>query len=217
MLGLTQFCLYIHKAYYAQHKYTHSIAYIWTLQLGPTSRFSVLSIGLNIGQIQKYTLLKWKSESEVAQSCPTLCHPVDCSPPGSSIHGILQARILEWVAISFPRGSSQLRDWTQVSHIAGRCFNLWPTREYFTKLVCKYRTVNWSTLAEGNKMCTLPWITDSFYISPIPWHPGGGHGNLLQYFCPESPMDRGAPGVTVCKVTKSQTQLKRLSTHAHIP
>ena len=47
-----------------------------------------------------------KSESEVAQSCLTLCDPVDCSPPGSSIHGILQARILEWVAISFCRGSS---------------------------------------------------------------------------------------------------------------
>ena len=42
----------------------------------------------------------------VAQSCPTLCHPMDCSPPGSSVHGILQARILEWVAISFSRGSS---------------------------------------------------------------------------------------------------------------
>ena len=44
---------------------------------------------------------------EVAQSCPTLCNPVDCSPPGSSVHGILMARILEWVAISFSRGSSQ--------------------------------------------------------------------------------------------------------------
>ena len=44
--------------------------------------------------------------SEVTQSCPTLCDPVDCSPPGSSVHGILQARILEWVAISFSRGSS---------------------------------------------------------------------------------------------------------------
>ena len=43
---------------------------------------------------------------EVAQSCPTLCYPVDCSPPGSSAHGILQARILEWVAISFSGGSS---------------------------------------------------------------------------------------------------------------
>ena len=47
--------------------------------------------------------IKKKSESEVAQSCLTLCDPMDCSPPGSSVHGILQARILEWVAISFPR------------------------------------------------------------------------------------------------------------------
>ena len=73
-------------------------------------------------------LLKWKwshsahvkSESEVAQSCPTLCDPMDCSPPGSSVHGILQARILEWVAISFSRGSSWSRDRTQVSRITGR-------------------------------------------------------------------------------------------------
>ena len=62
-------------------------------------------------------LLSWsESESEVTQSCPTLCDPVDCRPPGSSIHGILQARILEWVAISFSRGSSWPRDRTQVSH-----------------------------------------------------------------------------------------------------
>ena len=47
--------------------------------------------------------------------CLTLCHPMDCSPPGSSVHGILQARILEWVAISFSRGSSQPRDGTCVS------------------------------------------------------------------------------------------------------
>ena len=62
---------------------------------------------------------KNESESEVAQSCPTLCDPVDCSPPGSSVHGILQVRILEWVTISFSRGSSQPRDQTQVSCIAG--------------------------------------------------------------------------------------------------
>ena len=55
----------------------------------------------------------------VAQSCPTLFDPMDCSPPGSSVQGILQARILEWVAISFSGGSSQPRDQTQVSHIAG--------------------------------------------------------------------------------------------------
>ena len=62
--------------------------------------------------------------------CPTLCNPMDkCSPPGSSVHGILQARMLEWVAISFSRGSSRPRDQTQVSHIAGRRFNLWTTRK----------------------------------------------------------------------------------------
>ena len=70
-----------------------------------------------------------KSESEVAQLCPTLCDPMDCSLPGSSLHGILQARVLEWVAISFSRGSSQPRDWTRVSCIPGRRFNLWATRE----------------------------------------------------------------------------------------
>ena len=58
----------------------------------------------------------------VAQSCPTLCDPVDCSLPGSSVHEIFQARILEWVAISFSRRSSQPRDRTWVSHIAGRYF-----------------------------------------------------------------------------------------------
>ena len=65
-----------------------------------------------------------ESESEVAQSCLTLCYPVDCSPPGSSVHGIFQARILEWVAISFSRGSSRPRDLTHISRIAGRRFNL---------------------------------------------------------------------------------------------
>ena len=63
-------------------------------------------------------------KSEVSQSCLTLCNPMDCSPPGSSVHGIFQARILERVAISFSRGSSQPRDRTQVSHIAGRCFTI---------------------------------------------------------------------------------------------
>ena len=67
--------------------------------------------------------------SEVAQSCPTLCDPMDCNLPGSSLHGILQARVLEWVAISFSRGSSRPRDRTRVSCIPGRCFNLWATGE----------------------------------------------------------------------------------------
>ena len=65
----------------------------------------------------------------VAQSCPTLCESMDWSPPGSSVDGILLARILEWVAIPFSRGSSLSRDWTQVSCIADRIFTIWATRE----------------------------------------------------------------------------------------
>ena len=72
------------------------------------------------------SLVEWK-ESEVTQSCPTLCDPMDCSLPGSSVHGIFQARILEWVVISFSRGSSQPRDWSWVSRIVGRCSTVWAT------------------------------------------------------------------------------------------
>ena len=57
------------------------------------------------------------------------CDPMDCRLPGFSLHMILQARVLEWVAISFSRGSSWPRDWTRVSHIVGRCFTVWATRE----------------------------------------------------------------------------------------
>ena len=71
----------------------------------------------------------WKVKVLVAQSFPTLFDPRDWSLPGSSVHGILQASILEWVAIPFSRGSSLPRDWTQVSCIAGRLFTVWTTRE----------------------------------------------------------------------------------------
>ena len=81
-------------------------------------------ISLDTGEI----LLK-KVKMLVTQSCPTLCDPMDCNLPGSSVHGILQARILEWIAICSSRGSSWLRDWTQVSCIAGRFFTVWATRE----------------------------------------------------------------------------------------
>ena len=60
-----------------------------------------------------------------------LCDPMDCSPPGFSIHGIFQARVLEWVAISFSRGSFRPRDRTQVSRTAGRRFIVWSTREAY--------------------------------------------------------------------------------------
>ena len=65
-----------------------------------------------------------QTRSEVAQSCPTLCNPRDCNLPGSSVHGIFQARVLEWVAIFFSRGSSRPRGRTQVYYIAGRRFTV---------------------------------------------------------------------------------------------
>ena len=68
-------------------------------------------------------------ESEVAQSCPTLCDLMDYSLSGSSVHGIFQAGVLEWIAISFSRGSSWARNRTRVSRIAGRHFTIWATRE----------------------------------------------------------------------------------------
>ena len=65
----------------------------------------------------------------VTKSCPTLCDPMDCNLAGSSVQGILSARRLDWVAISFSRGSSQPRDQTQVSCIVDRWFTVWATRE----------------------------------------------------------------------------------------
>ena len=72
-------------------------------------------------------------ECEVAQSCPALCDPMDCSLPGSSVHGIFQTIVLEWIAISFSKGSSQPRDRTQVSCIVDRRFTVWATKEVLTK------------------------------------------------------------------------------------
>ena len=74
--------------------------------------------------------------------CPTLCDPMDCSLSGSSVHGIFQARVLEWIAISFSRGSSWPRDRTQVSRITDRRFTIWAnlapgTLEYNSQTRCK--------------------------------------------------------------------------------
>ena len=69
---------------------------------------------------------KW---SEVAQLCPTLCIRMDCIAYHAPPLEIFQARVLEWVAIPFSRGSSQPRDWTRVFRIVGWCFTMWATRE----------------------------------------------------------------------------------------
>ena len=71
----------------------------------------------------------WFSPNRSCQVMSYSCDPLDYSLPGSSVHGIFQGRVLKWVAISFSWGSSQLRDRTQVSCIAGRFFTDWATRE----------------------------------------------------------------------------------------
>ena len=75
---------------------------------------------------------KWKLKVLVTQLHLTLFGPMDCSLPGSSVHGILQVRMLEWVAILFSRGSSWPMDWTRVSCTASRFFTILATREVLT-------------------------------------------------------------------------------------
>ena len=115
---------------------SHSVVFLYLFALIPEEGFLIfpcysleLLFGIQIGKV------KW---SEVVQSCPcpTLCDPVDCSLPSFSVHGILQARILEWITISFSRGSSRPRDLNQVSRTGGRCFNLWAIRYIFHFLLC---------------------------------------------------------------------------------
>ena len=72
---------------------------------------------------------------KVAQSCPIPCDPIDCSTPGSSIHGIFQARILEWVAISFSRGSFQPRGWTQISALQADSLPSEPPRKPYLLII----------------------------------------------------------------------------------
>ena len=79
---------------------------------------------------------KRKKVKSLSRVCLPLCDPMDCSLPGFPVHGILQARILEWVTISFSRGSSPPRDRTRVSRIRGRRFNLWATREALCIKTC---------------------------------------------------------------------------------
>ena len=93
--------------------------------------YCTLPAGISASTFLVFVPLDWKVKVKVlvAQLYLHLCDPMDCSLPGSSVNGILQARILEWVAIPFSRRSSQPRDRTQVFWIAGRFFTNWATRD----------------------------------------------------------------------------------------
>ena len=129
--------------------------------------------------------------TEVAQLCLTLWDPMDCSLPHSSIHGIFQARVLEWVAISFSKGSSQPRDRTWVSHIIGRRFIIWATREV--------HSFPHSSVGKCESACNAG---DPGLIPGSGRSPGEGTGYPLQYSGLENPMDGGGH-----EVSKSRTRL----------
>ena len=118
--------------------------------------------------------------------------PMDFSPPGYSIHGISQARILEWVAISFSSESSQPRDQTQVPHsVCGFFTAELPGKPNLVMLVVKNSPIN---------------AGDSRDTGSVPgWErsPGGGHDNPLQYSCLKNPMDRGAWRAMVYRAAES--------------
>ena len=107
------------------------------------------------------------------QSRPTLCNPMDCSLPGSCVHGILQARILEWVAISFSRESSGFRDWTRVSCIAGRFFTIWAIIRSLGKIL-EWVAISFSRGSSGPRDWTcvscVSCIGSWFFTTYSPWH-----------------------------------------------
>ena len=95
--------------------------------------------------------------------CLTLCDPMDCSPSGCSVHGILQARILGWVAILFSRGSSWSRGWTPVLCIAGRFFTIWEIVRRFAKVSKQWLGYVWplglqEPASVSQRICMVPLL-----------------------------------------------------------
>ena len=139
---------------------------------------------------------KWKVKVK-SLSRVRLRDPMDCSLPGSSLHGILQARVLEWVAISFSWASSWPRDWTWISRIPGRCFNLWATREALVTALETCHTLRMPRLLHHGLMFGQPCVCISsshkhhiFHTSKLKL--GEGNDTPRQYFvwkipCMEEP------------------------------
>ena len=136
------------------------------LEKGMTNHFSILALrtpwtvwkGKQIGHWKINSPGRW---SEVAQSCLTLCNPIDCSLPDYSVHGIFQGRVLEWVAICFSRGSSPPRNQTRISCLVGRRFTVWAIRLVGAQYATGYQWRNNSTNNEGmepNKNNTQLWM-----------------------------------------------------------
>ena len=203
-----------------------------TFPLSPSS-LCLPYCSCNVPDFSCITAWKWKVKVLIAQSCQTLGDPMDCTPPGSSVHGTLQARILQWVAILFSRGSSEPRVQTQVSCTAGRFFTIWASREALvllqhgnalihlftrrrqwqpTPVLLPGKSHGWRSLVgrslwDREESDTTEWLHFHFSLSCI----GEGNGNSLQCSCLENPRDGGAWWAAVYGVTQSRTRLKQLS------
>ena len=127
---------------------------------------------------------------------------MECSRLGSSIHGISQARILEWVAVFLSRGSSQPWDWTRVYGIAGKFFFIWATREALDSIL---KSID-ITLPKVHRVKTMPFF---FFFSNHVWM----EKEMATHSCSclENPRGRGAWWAAVYGVAQSRTQLTRLS------
>ena len=154
------------------------------------------------------------SYDKVTQSCLSLCNPMDCNLPVSSVHGILQARVLEWIAMSFSRASLQPRDWTLVSCITSRFFTIWATREGLCVCLSLYIYIERERKrGEGVPRCCWGWRThlpvqETWDMGLIPGSgssPGGGHrathSSILAWRIPWIE----EPSRLVHRATKSQT------------
>ena len=144
---------------------------------------------------------------KVTWSCLTLCNPMD----NYTVHGILQARILEWVAIPFSRGSSQPRDQTQVSHIADRFFTSWATREAIT-ISNKQKTVK--VLIAWSCPTLLPHGLSSARL-PRPWHSLGKNTRVDCYFLLQAILltQRLKPGLLHCRQILYQLSHQEAGNH----
>ena len=134
------------------------------------------------------------------QLCPTQCDPIDGSPPGFSVPGILQARILQWVAISFSRRSSRPRDWNRISYIVGRCFTIWTTRQDTKEHIKKQRHHFSNKGAYGCESQTIKRAecprTDAFKLCcwkrllRVLWTAGRSNQSILKDINPEYSLER---------------------------
>ena len=171
---------------------------------------------------------KGKSESEVAQSCPTLCDPMDCSLPGSSIHGVFQARVLEWGAIAFSAVWKHCLPILSLPRSILTCI----VRIYIFSVCTKSRRRQWHPTpvllpgkSHGRRSLVgcSPWGREEsdtteqlqfhFSLSCI----GEGNGNPLHCSCLENPRDGGAWWAAVYGVAQSRTWLNWLSSSSRPP